>query len=283
MNIPPFWSRVKRHGVTATGWSFTSAAEAEKHAGENCIKIAHQLEAGGFDARGKHYYADHPVREPIIREFRDADGKPAAVVTRNGYGCCVLNAARLLFVDVDSPEASAASPLTKFVGRLFGRSAPPPSDPGAVEAEALANAEASARRHAPWLWRVYRTKAGLRFLAAHAAFDLDSSVVRKVFDALGADPLYRNLCTLQKCFRARLTPKPWRCGYTAAQMAWPFLDADAEARFKKWETGYADRCRGFRTCELLTTIGSASPSPALRELIAFHDETTQVTANLPLA
>jgi len=34
----------------------------------------------------------------------------------------------------------------------------------------------------------------------------------QVFDTLGADPPYRRLCRTQKCFLARLTPKPWRCG-----------------------------------------------------------------------
>jgi hypothetical protein len=29
----------------------------------------------------------------------------------------------------------------------------------------------------------------------------------------GADPAFVQLCRAQKCFRARLTSKPWRCRY----------------------------------------------------------------------
>jgi hypothetical protein len=68
------------------------------------------------------------------------------------------------------------------------------------------------RNHPEWGWRIYRTRAGLRLLATQGLVEADSDVADGVFEALGADPLYRKLCKTQKCFRARLTPKPWRCG-----------------------------------------------------------------------
>jgi hypothetical protein len=284
VNIPPFWSRLKRDGITATGWSFTSAADADQRAEENCAKIARQLAAEGFDARGKLYYADRPVREQIIREFRDAGDEQNAVITRNAYGSFVLNASRMLFVDVDLPKPPPPpNPLVELVKGWLGKKAEPPPDQATVEARIVNRARAWASDHAPWSWRVYRTKAGLRFLAVHSEFALDSPLVRGAFDALGADPLYRHLCTMQKCFRARLTPKAWRCNYPAVPVVWPFIDAAAETKFKEWEAGYLKTCREWRTCQLLETIGSAAADPKLAELVAVHDETTRIEADLPLA
>ncbi len=50
------------------------------------------------------YYLDRPMREPVLREVKKDNGELAAVVTRNSYGCLVLNTARVMFVDVDLPE-----------------------------------------------------------------------------------------------------------------------------------------------------------------------------------
>ena len=77
---------------------------------------------------------------------------------------------------------------------------------------AIAKVENWTRNNPDWGWRIYRTRAGLRLLATHALFDPEAAASDGVFDALGADPLYRQLCKTQKCYRARLTPKPWRCG-----------------------------------------------------------------------
>ncbi len=284
MNIPPFWTRLKRDGITATGWSFTSAAEAEERAVENCGKIAQQLAAEGFNARGNLYYSNRPVREQIIREFRDAAGEQSAVITRNAYGSFVLNAARMLFVDVDLPKPPPPpNPLVEIVKGWLGKKGDPPPDGATVETEIITHARVWAHEHAPWSWRVYRTKAGLRFLAVHSEFALDSPLVRGAFDAIGADPLYRHLCTMQKCFRARLTPKAWRCDYPAMHVVWPFIDEAAEAKFKEWEAGYLARCRDWRTCQLLDTVGNNAADPHLAELIAVHDEITRIDADLPLA
>ncbi len=83
----------------------------------------------------------------------------------------------------------------------------------------IAKAELWTRNHSDWGWRIYRTRAGLRLLATHALFDPETAAADGVFDALGADPLYRQLCKTQKCFRARLTPKYWRCEATVRRRA----------------------------------------------------------------
>ena len=69
------------------------------------------------------------------------------------------------------------------------------------------------------------------------------------------NPLYRRLCRTQKWFRARLTPKPWRCGFENPPCRWPWPDGRAEARYKDWETRYKKACRDTRG------FSDSTPSP----------------------
>ena len=69
--------------------------------------------------------------------------------------------------------------------------------------------------HPGWAVRVYRTPSGLRAMATHQRFAPNDPAVTAFFDAVGADPVYVRMCINQQCFRARLTPKPWRIGISA--------------------------------------------------------------------
>ena len=48
------------------------------------------------------------------------DGRPLAVLTRNGYGSIVLNTERVMFVNIDFPEHAGDGGKSLFKG-LFGR------------------------------------------------------------------------------------------------------------------------------------------------------------------
>ena len=110
-----------------------------------------------------------------------------------------------------------------------------------------------------------------------------SGIVEEVFETLGADPLYRRLCRAQESFRARLTPKPWRCGIRTSDVQWPWLDARAEARFVKWEEEYQRVCGRFSTCRLVKILGHPEVHPELQPLVAAHDETTRIHHPFELA
>lgn len=49
-------------------------------------------------------------------------------------------------------------------------------------------------------------------MVLHRTFDPLDAAVSKCFQALGADPTYVRMCRNQRCFRARVSPKPWRIG-----------------------------------------------------------------------
>jgi hypothetical protein len=279
MNFPKFWARGEAQGFCAWGWSNESVAQAKALGVEVAQRIATRIGRGDRSRPGHYEYGDRPLREEVLREFRDEAGELSAVITRNSYGCLVLNAAHLLFVDVDLCEEP---PPGGVLGWLLGFKKAA-ARLAAARQSVLDRAEAWTRQNPGWGWRVYETRAGLRLVAIHRPFAYDDAVCAEVFEALGADPLYRRLCGHQKCFRARLTPKPWRCKVPNPPARWPFEDSRHAAAVQRWETQYLQAAAGYATCCLIAQIGTTDLSPDLAELVAAHDEVSRCGSGLPLA
>ena len=240
----------------------------------------------------RYGYPDRPLREQILRQIQNSSGRESALVTRNAYGCDVLNTAQAMFVDIDIPEDNKSLlkkfVLSSFIKGLLGLIGyslpmPPPTDSRNPAVNVLAKVSEWTRCHDGWGWRVYRTKAGLRLLAIHDVFDPLSAQVETVFQELGADPLYARLCKVQECFRARLTPKPWRCGSMRPPAGWPWDDANSEQAYRKWEGAYQRESADYATCQFVGFIGNEAAHPDVQPLIDFHDESTRATTDLPLA
>lgn len=277
MKFSRYWGRAEGEGRTpdgdslrlaAWGWSDSSLAEAQASAREKVRRMVERVARGGADALSRYGYGERPLREPVL-EAPGRDGE--TVITRNSYGCEVLNTARGMFIDIDLPEPKSVG----LLGRLLGRAAPPD-----LQAEALARIDAWLVRNPGWGFRAYRTFAGLRLLATHAPVDAGGEAV---MSALGADLLYVRLCGAQRSYRARLTPKPWRCGARALGVTWPFADMDTESRFREWQEAYAAKSRGFATCSFLKSLGNPVVHPEIGALAELHDTRTRATSGLRLA
>jgi hypothetical protein len=285
MHIPRFWQKADLDGVLAWGWSDFSPEDAMSHAGRRAQRIREWLDRGGpepaMDPDMPYGYPDRPLREEVLREFRDAQGRTIAAVSQNRLGCLVLNTTNLMFADVDSsvdPDAQAGGFLSRLLGRK--KEKPPQSQ---FDGHMAVLASEWLKKEAGWGLRVYRTRAGARIMATHAPVAHDDAAVERVFFAFNADPLYRNLCAKQQCFRARLTPKPWRCKVRKPPAHWPWENEKAEAGYREWEQCYTEAARNFATCRLLGQFGAEEIHPALRELVEFHDESTRAASGMPLA
>jgi hypothetical protein len=276
MNFPPFWARGTSGHFSSWRWSFASLADAQAQADQAAQRLAERFGAGERPAQHAGYYPDRPLREPVLQEIQDPSGATAAVVTRNSYGCLVLNTARAMFVDIDLPEQKPAG----LFARIFGGSG---SAKQLTPEAAIAKVEIWTRANPGWGWRIYRTRAGLRLLATHDLMNPDSEATDAVFEALDSDPLYRRLCKAQKCFRARLTPKPWRCGVHLKPPRWPFENDKLEKWSQKWEAQYNSFAAGWATCQFVRAIGNPEVHPEIAPLVKLHDEKTRVLAQLKLA
>jgi hypothetical protein len=278
MDFPQYWAKGKSGGFHCWRWSSQSIAEAQALANEAAQNLAGRFSIGDHPPQHGGYYPNRPMREQVLQEIKDHAGEISAVVTRNSYGCQVLNTARVMFVDIDLEEPR---PPAGFFQRLFGNPRRAPSEH--LENEAIARIEGWTRGNPGWGWRIYRTRAGLRLMATHGLVEAASDIADGVFEALGTDPLYRKLCQTQRCFRARLTPKPWRCGIRSKPGRWPWLDARAEKRFQKWEAQYQSFAFNWATCEFLRRAGNPMVHPEVQAILKFHDGPTRVESKLPLA
>ncbi|MCU0877475.1 MAG: hypothetical protein MUF06_06800, partial [Pirellulaceae bacterium] len=99
-----------------------------------------------------------------------------------------------------------------------------------------------------------------------------------------ADPVYVLMCRRQHCFRARVSPKPWRIGVRRfpSRAVWP-VDSRRLAERQKWAAEYDDAARGFASCTFLEALGSGRVDPEAAEVQKLHDELCEATSRRPLA
>lgn len=285
MKIARFWERSEmqittRDGspfpVTGWGWSETSREEALQRARDSVQNIAARLTSGkGFP--DTYTYGTRPRREEIVEELTNDDGELVAFLSRNHYGSLVMNTAHLMFIDVDVPIQPAGSGLIRFIKGLFGD--PPPSPAEATRV----NIASAAARFPNLTFRVYRTLAGYRIAVTNKRISPTSPEAAELYQAFGADPLYVKLCANQESFRARLTPKHWRCGIKGPSTQFPFETPQARAMFDSWKATYERDCGGFAACHFVEQIGTASALHENARLIRLHDSTSRADSQLQLA
>ncbi|GAA3936455.1 hypothetical protein [Hymenobacter algoricola] len=216
-----------------------------------------------------------PLREHLEQRLYDSRGELLAALTRNRYGSLVLNAPRVMFLDVDDadlrrPLPAPAEPfsLKRFFSGLF---TPVPMPPPLVPHEQLQlRLAAWLQLHPEWKFRLYRTRLGFRLLVMHQLLPPNSPEARGIFEAMRTDLLYVRLCQTQDCYRARLTPKPWRIGWHRPPLPFPF-DTPQQQQQQHWEQEYVLRSQGFSVCEWVGEYGLAPSCPEARQLAELHD------------
>jgi hypothetical protein len=289
VKFPRYWGKASAKATAPDGralvfacWrgSDLSVDDARTSARMAAEEVAARAAQSGEPPRA-YLYGERPMREEVLREFDAGDGGPAAVVTRNSFGCLVLNTARVMFVDVDLPGPRQAPSSGGWLARLLGRGGQGAGD--GAEAQALARLDAWVRMHPGTGFRVYRTRAGLRYLETSGVHEPASDRAEALLGALGCDPLYVRLCRAQQSFRARLTPKPWRCGIAASPSRFPHESAERAEAFRRWLESYDGTSPRFATCAYVSTVGAEGVHGEVGPILRFHDEATRTSSGLALA
>lgn len=267
MRIFRYWTRYSttldeagaRQDVSCYGGSDVSLEDAARDA-------ERRLEAVRMRMRGRRedledYEAD--IREELIERIDAANA-----VTRTRYGALVLNSTDHMFVDIDEPRY-------RFWEGWFGK-----PDLAKRKQRIVANLEQRARQAdcAGLGLRVYETHKGIRVIVTGRLFDPRSPQTAKFMRSCNADWLYTTLCRRQACFRARLTPKPYRMKLRTHRVIYP-RDAEQEATFRAWLPGYESASERFATCRFVCTMGIDAKSP----IIEYHDRLTGAQSRRPLA
>lgn len=277
MRFARFWqSRTNASGlIKAWGWSDQSEAEAGRNAESRLARILNFLR-DGKDAMDRYGYgSDGVLREPVVEEGSLSDGSRYAV-SRNAYGAFVLNAERVVFIDVD---VSLRISLVDRLKGLFGRGI----DPAAVFAAREQAIRDWQRENSRYSIACYRTYAGFRLVIRNFLASPENDEVRRILRELCNDANYRQLCARQACFRARLTPKPYRTRTSMPPARFPFEKRGDAEKFAAWSEAYLNAATGYAVCREPVIMGEAEPLPAVRELLAVHDKACCRGEHLPLA
>lgn len=267
MKIYKYWS-IERSSIevqgemkdlTTYGGSNVSLEEASIHARGKMEKVKLKIQGD------RHIFDDYEVeiREEILQVVDDKN-----IITRNHYGAQVLNSETLLFLDIDKPKPAG-------LAGLFKKSAPGGDKEKIFD---MVRKQAQSSKYAGLGFRIYETYQGARVIVTGKAFDARDRETQSLMNDFNVDPLYAAICRKQGCFRARLTPKPYRMNMKAYKVKYPREAMDIQ--FDGWLQTYEQAGRGFSVCRFVENAGA---SHGTSEAVRLHDEVTGTNQNLPLA
>ena len=277
MRFYKFWSRAVAKAVdpsgeevfrSSTGYSNVSVEDAFRMAEERAKKNVRYWEAPAKFDNG--YYAtnsERPIQEETIEQFAEND-ETYAVISRNSYGCLVLNTTDVLFADIDKPVPKFRLALFSWIAGMFGNK---PVDEMDFESRLIKNIERLVQTDSQMGLRVYRTLLGYRVVLTNQTVLASESKSIQLLKDLGSDKLYVSLCRSQDCYRARLTPKAWRCGVDKPLIRFPFSSPEIEQQYRRWEKRYETVASKFATCSLVGEFGSKQIHPRVSAVLKVHD------------
>ncbi len=323
MIVPRYWAEARIAGKIGTkqvtvkrfGWSESSQEDAQQLANTRAKEAFEQVARGIPSPRREPKVAYNgaegvPIREEIVSRHGDT------VITRNSYGALCLNTPNVLFVDIDLDTENNIAVWCSVMGigvilalgvlitqkscfayfvaagimflsgmvvqLIYSINTFLHGNP-AQHTRARINAFLESKPE--WNLRLYRTPRGFRVLVMHRTFDPAEAEVAECFNALNADPLYAQMCLRQHCFRARVSPKPWRIGmktHIRPRGTWP-IDPVALPVRTKWIEQYNQMATSYASCEFIETLGSGMVNSTTQAVKVLHDELSRVERNLPLA
>lgn len=245
--------------ISVWGASNDSPEQAQDCVNKRALVLKKLIDRG-FDNRDEYEYSNGYIKEEILEEIKSDRGKVLAVLTRNSYGAAILNTEIVLFGDIDLPK----TPLKAGFLGLFGKKV---MDKNYF----LEKIENYQKNNSALTIKVYETFAGLRFVITNAIYNSEDASVIKMFADLDVDPLYANLCKRQKCFRARLTPKPWRIGLDRPGSRFPRSRDLKQNEFNLWLKSYTQASSQWTTVKLLKTFGSHKIHSDVQRVLEVHD------------
>lgn len=322
MIIPQYWAEAKiktsiagrPYTLKRFGWSDQSAEAAYVHAEQRVAEAIEKIKAGEHIRRIEHKVPYNgaeglPIREEIIAQHDDV------IITRNGYGALCLNTPDVLFADIDFAESSQLTVhfaafllllllsiavaayfmswmilvigliISLLFTRIFAKSLSRLQQrfTTAPEQCSLALIRNFSQQHPHWHLRVYRTPKGYRILAMHQTFEANGKDAQLLFNAIQADPNYVRMCKNQNCFRARISPKPWRIGMNRLRLGvWP-VDPQGLTIREAWVRDYQQRAEPYASCRFVEQFGSQMVNAKAKRVQSLHDQYCKSSTHLDLA
>ncbi|MDD3146780.1 MAG: hypothetical protein PHD82_05715 [Candidatus Riflebacteria bacterium] len=232
--------------ISCTAGSNESVSEAEERCAEKAVRVQqivdHQIK------RESSY--ERPIREEILEEIDDDN-----VITRNYYGAQILNTSALSIFDIDTYQKTFWEKLT--FKKIDNKTAIIGLLRQLYEQRVLPGTT----------WRIYETTKGIRLIVTGQYIDPESPVFSQFCRQINADNLYATLCRHQKCYRARLTPKPFRMKIKGIKYRCPIPKGE-ESAYREWVATYERESCNYSVCRLVETLGNLTSD---NQIVELHD------------
>ncbi|OOR98400.1 hypothetical protein B0187_09025 [Haemophilus paracuniculus] len=265
--------------IARYGWSNESQEAAIEHAKSRCADAKIKILAGEEFTRDGHYYSTRRIYEQPLEWFDDLN----VIYTRNNYSATCLNVEDVVILDIDDAGLEAAIPKimerkvvesSNWLAKLFGGKKVVEEEKLSIETlKFLENKfDHFIQNYPKATFNLYRTYAGYRVIVLHDTMNVDDERLPTYFNEFWVDSLYRKLCYKQRCFRARLTAKPWRM----AGMSQGWKEVITLEKYEKEAQNYA-------ACHFIKQIGTAPIHPKVAKVVELHDNLSKAHSHLPLA
>lgn len=126
-------------------------------------------------------------------------------------------------------------------------------------------------------FRIYETSKGIRVIGKKY-LEPANNEYHRLMTKLNVDWIYLILSRKQQCYRARISPKPYRLGIKTIKVRTP-LFCETET-YQDWSRMYEDASRDYTVAKFIKFIGSDFSSD---QAIQFHDRQCNSDQNFKLA
>ncbi|MFH2047156.1 MAG: hypothetical protein ABIK92_18665 [Pseudomonadota bacterium] len=320
MIVPRYWSESKtkkivegrQFTIKRFGWSDLSEQDAKAHADDRLKEAVKTLETEGDVRRIDHKTSYNgaegiPIREEVISKHQDV------IISRNSYGSLCLNTPDVMFADIDFEyEASFKTHVVAFIflsfcaaiislffkswlalflsaiavlvfiptmAKLIHRMIL--SLNGGFERKAIETIKKVSIESPELHFRLYRTPLGFRVLLMNDTYSPTSDTAINLLKDLQSDSIYVQMCKNQNCFRARVSPKPWRIGIERIKPqpgVWPIKEERMKDR-REWVDMYEKKAKNYSSCHFLMQLGSVKVSPKAEFVRKIHDDLCKVSSS----
>lgn len=317
MIVPRYWSESKTRKIVngkqftikRFGWSDINELDAKSLADARLQEAVSTLMKEGDVRRIDHKTSYNgaegiPIREEVISTHEDV------VISRNSYGALCLNTPDVLFGDIDfeyeasfqihaisfvlllicslllglSFESWAALGISIFAAAIFTSTLANALHratlklSGGAEKKALNTITHVSTQNSELNIRVYRTPLGYRVLFMNSTYNPTDGKAIQLLNDLKSDRTYIQMCKNQNCFRARVSPKPWRIGIVRLRPTsgvWPIKEERMEER-REWVKMYEMESANVSSCHYVASIGSDKVDTKAEFVRKIHDELCKV-------
>jgi len=252
--------RIKINGVTEDINILAGSNQSKEAARTEAYKRSKQIETRIESGDSVDNY-EVPIREYVSDVV---DGSNIVTVCR--YGAKILNSTQYTILDLDEYPVDFMDyfrPVRKLPKKKR------------IIAKFLERLKSFPELGSDF--RIYETSKGVRVIGKKY-IDPQEKGYKKLMRKFSVDWLYIVLSMKQDCYRARITPKPYRMKIKTIKIKTP-LDCEAQ-KYVSWAQSYQAESKKYSVVKFIESVGADF---SMEPVIKLHDQYCHVSQNKKLA